>query len=487
MPRMQSTRYVVAGGGNPTRVAREQIIPLHVPSPRLNVSVTAGGSASVGTYGVAVVANRRTSDGTLIRSRPVIDAVTLTGGNQTINVTVTAIPWEQNASEIWYELYLTLTNLSVFYFYSMHPGSQTLSWVINTSPTAEGGLMYTAGGVLSAALAPLTAGFARTGSRLFLLDALRPDRVWISKAQVKGVSWEWPQGLVVVFPERLTGIVAMDGRLVGFSSSAAYVLSGAGPPVTGGGGFAPIERLGDVEEAGCTDPESILEAPGGVYFRNSRGYFFMSRGLQVTQVGLPVVGLEQDTIRSILVSRGLQREARFYHAAGVLVHRYSEESQGWYSWSDQVTDVTNGAAITKLRDYGVMDESLSSYEDGGVTDYQLDVLTGWINTKRVTGFFRMLWMYVLGTWQSTHSLQVDVYYDYSDSIMDTYTFAATTDPGNMLFRIKPSRQKCTAFRLRIRDTDRGGSYASVQLHAVGIEFARRPKTTLASSKTVEGE
>jgi hypothetical protein len=112
----------------------------------------------------------------------------------------------------------------------------------------------------------------------------------------------------------------------------------------------------------------------------------------------------------------------------------------------------------------------SAYGDAGAP-YTTTIDTGWLSLAGVTGYQRILNIVFLGDHKGPCKFVVDVMYDFSETVVDTYEFDTTTlqstvygvstpygtgtfggdTDGVFRLKLKPSKQKCTSVKLRLRD------------------------------------
>jgi hypothetical protein len=94
----------------------------------------------------------------------------------------------------------------------------------------------------------------------------------------------------------------------------------------------------------------------------------------------------------------------------------------------------------------------------------MSIETGWISLANVTGFQRFYKMYMVMDNLSPYTVTVSLAYDYGDYV-DSTTFTDTTDSRIIIY---PSKQKCTAFRLKIEVAPNGSTEQSLNINYVGI-------------------
>ena len=148
--------------------------------------------------------------------------------------------------------------------------------------------------------------------------------------------------------------------------------------------------------------------------------------------------------------------------------------QGVYVWCK-----SNGRAY---------EEDTTSNTDAGAF-IQLRFVTSWISLAQLNGFQRIYRLIVLGDYEGAHSLRVRLGYDFTpeytyDTSVDAETVTgpgvwggeATWGSGSVwggaypleLFRVSPARQKCSAIRICIEDTQTSGYNEGFAIAGIGI-------------------
>lgn len=314
------------------------------------------------------------------------------------------------------------------------------------------------------------------GTPAFKLVAYHGDRLWLGGCEESGLVWfsqpfregEGPrfnEALRLNIGQPVTAIASMDSQLVVFSEDRIYVVSGSGPPATGGLdiGFATTVITTDT---GCSNPRSVVEMPLGLMFLGAKGIYLLERSLQVKFIGAPVREYVEDypDITSSVLTPDRQEvvfSARDSDSVSVrFAYNYTLEQ--WFT-DTFATEEYASADVVWDPDLGqrvyaglVNDGRVVREEPGTRTNWDgVQIVTPWIKLNTIQGWQRVRKAMILfdSGPQGGGGFTVEVGYDYSDSYSQTATFsviilaALTTEQVEVHF----AKQTCQAFRLRITE------------------------------------
>lgn len=148
-------------------------------------------------------------------------------------------------------------------------------------------VIYTEGDVLPADPWPAFDDFVITSNRMFAVSSEVPGTVYYSKLLEENIAPEFSASLVISLGRnrKLTGIGAIDDKVIVFSEREIFAIYDTGPDNTGANGDFVIDRLQTT--VGSTIPRSIVEIPEGLFFFSgiSNEFHLLSRDLQVHDIG----------------------------------------------------------------------------------------------------------------------------------------------------------------------------------------------------------
>ena len=272
-------------------------------------------------------------------------------------------------------------------------------------------------------------------------------------------------------PGAITGIAAMDDKLIIFKANTIYYLAGTGPDNTGANNdfTDPVFITGTV---GCINANSIVYTPNGIFFQSNKGIWVLNRNLTTEYVGAPV-----EAYNTIPVADGLSipnsNEVRLSIEPNVSMAIYNGlhvllNGLGQVLIEEPNTFIDGGnAGLMLMYDYYYQQWGTFRIKQGPV---QFSFKTAWFSLAGVQGFERAQWMNILGRYYSPHKLAISISYDYNDS--PSQSLVATSQnysepygddplygngspyggPGNVeQWRIFFNQQKCQSFQLQVQE------------------------------------
>lgn len=349
-----------------------------------------------------------------------------------------------------------------------------------------GETLYTLSGAEVGAIQPEGARIAMVnGRRVWLGGFYRRDRIQYSKLATAGspnedaIAPEFNEAFSFILPggERCTGLAGLDDKVVVLTESSLYLIAGSGPD--DGGRNDDFSGLSEINAAdGCTEPRSVVTYPGGVMYLGKEGFYRVGRGLDVSLVGDPVLDeiAAYPTVTSA-VSVPKRSQLRFTCLSAdqrysiVLIYDYSVKA--WLKW------IPLDSAGAQLRIVGscvhndvyhlletdgtVWKEDASTYYDDATRFVPMSVETGWIQAARQGGWQRVRNVSALASRKDPHNLSITLYQDFETGSSQTYqwTEAIIDTMAQPAVRLQPVmrvlRQKCTAIKIKIADTESASS------------------------------
>lgn len=453
-------------------------------------TATTGGSVGAGTYYYAFTYEWTDNQGNLHRSAPSIPiALTTTGSTSlnTINVPTLRLTYKvapnpvrivgyrySVAQPVWYQ-FTSITSPTVN---NPAADSVTITDGFADSSILGNTLLYTTGGVVENIAAPASIASALYKNRLFLVDAEDRNLLWYSKQVIENTPVEMSDLFTVyVAPTSgsqgstgpITALSAMDDKLIIFKRDAAYYMTGNGPDNTGAN-----NDFGDptyiTSSVGCTNPNSIVLTPNGIMFQSDKGIWLLARDLTTRYIGAPV---EQYNDQTVMAAQSIPatNQIRFILDNRItLMYDYYVDQWGTFNNTFAISATLYHNAHTYLNSFGqVFQETPGSYVDGS-TPVLMSFKTSWINIAGLQGFERFYFMYLLGTYITPFTLNVQIAYNYNPSA--TQAVIVTPDnysppyggealwgsgdfwggPSNVLSALVfPEIQKCQSFQITINE------------------------------------
>lgn len=379
---------------------------------------------------------------------------------------------------------------------------------INTSNVMEGledygqdlaESIYTTGGAEIEAVCPEGARFvAVAAGRLWLGDSWRRDRVSYSKpiapgsAAEQAIAPEFNEGFTYLLDsgQSVTAMASLDDKLIVFTASRIYMITGDGPDNGGRNNtFSGLTLING--DSGCIDARSIASTPEGIFYQSDAGIMLLGRGLDVRYVGGPVEDELNDYpyVSSAVVVPD-QTQVRFTvedqdpdaRQGCVLVFDYTMGV--WCKWEVYSAASTLVAPVSAcLHDgtYYIMDEdsqvwrySTTTYADNSTVYVPMTVETGWLQLAEQAGWKRVRRVDVMARKQNSHQLKVELFTDFNSTATTSHTFTnaaitAMPDESNVLLAaITPVVQKCSAIKVRVSCLDEGSTPNSAGYSLAGF-------------------
>lgn len=398
---------------------------------------------------------------------------------------VVAVVYRTKAnSDIYYKLPVTNANYN-------NINANYITPVNDTTPDSQlVEPLYTTGEVLDNDPPPPIGGLVVYRNRLFAIDSTNPLQIWYSKTVRYGVPVEWSGFQTInIDPSGgpVTGIAALDDKLIIFKRSQIRFISGQGPDNTGANNDFDGGSIFITADAGCTNLRSIVNTPEGLVFKSSKGIYIINRGLSVQYIGAAVEEFNGAFITSaILMAQNNQIRLTTDNNIA-LVYDYYVDAWCVFKPLNAVDSVIWNGKQSYIRSNGqIMNEASGIYTDNG-SFYPMKITTSWLNLSGIQGFERIYKFYVLGQYKSAHQLQIKLSYDYNNATYQTITvdpvvpsyyggspYGTGSYGGNYTpyqYEIRPQRQKCMNMRVTISELPVSGSLLEgVQISNLRFEY-----------------
>lgn len=438
---------------------------------------TVGGSLTTPeTYLVAITWEWTDQRGTVYRSAPTVDTVTLPVGQQSFDVVFYAGLITERPGDLLAVIWVTVPGAS-----GTGSPRRTAEILINTSTTetetfnvqavledAEALDLDLIGGVQ----ARVTDFVAVAGGRLWSRDTLFGSVARHSLFGVTGEGRSWDSVGVVQFDgapqEDLTTVQDLDGTVLLASRNAWWRVRGEGPGNTGVGAYAPPVLV--PSEIGPTDHCQVSLTPEGLAYGTPEGPCLLTRGLDVRDIGTQVMRqyeIESGVLVGVLYDP--RRKEVIWGDSTEPTLRWSLSTNRWGSDTGRtMRDLGRGTdgEIAILASDGrvlVQDPDDRVFGDGA-TAYTTVLGTPWIREptrgeKRFSSF-RILEFVLQGEFEGDHDLTVERYANLETTPRQTWTVPAATIAANIaaglpyIYRVRPTNESVFATRFVVTDDAR---------------------------------
>ena len=489
-------------------------------------TATSGGFMSDGVYQYSAIYRWTDNRGNVHQSAPSIPiTVTVSGGGstQTVDIDVPTLRVTKklyDRGDATIELFRTESNGTIFYkvttllapvLNDITVDSITIEDGVADSSIISNEILYTTGDVLDNIAAPACGLVTSHKNRLFISGLQNKNEIRYSKIARVGEGTAFNEALsIYVDPKggRITNLASMDSNLIVFKRDNIYRIAGDGPSDTGAGGsFTEPELIST--DVGCTDSNSVVLGPTGLFFKSAKGIYILDRSLTATYIGAPVEDFNSETITSTRLLDDVN-EIRFATSGGnILVYNYFFEQ--WSVFTGHfIIDATNyNNKYTAVTSSDVVLQETSGFKDSEAF-VNSKIATGWIRIGEMQGYQRAYRVSVLGQFKSKHQLKVSIYNDYSSVLVQEQVFDVNSimsvdegfygdgiygdgiygyeDNGVYQFQLHLKKQKCQAFRVVIEDiydnSDNDGSGEGAEITGITVEIgSMRGLNKLRTGKT----
>lgn len=449
-----------------------------------------------GTYTYQVIYKYTDLKGNIFRSATSIpqEIVLSSGpGANGVKITVPTVRLTyKNEGALVIEVYRASVAQPIFYLINISPVGYAPNNVLQLNdPTIDfisiydalpdsaiigGTIIYTNGGVVDDVGAPATNIVALWDDRLWLVDAEDPNLLWYSKQVIEGTPVEMSELLTFyVAPSiggqdptgPITALAPLDDKFIIFKKASMIYINGSGPDNTGANSnYSQPIAISSV--VGCSNQNSIVTTSIGLLFQSDKGIWLLGRDLSTKYIGAPVENYTQfnvNTLTQPLVVSGLvipeTTQVRFTLDTGVtLLYDYFFDQWSIFTGiTAQSSTLYNGLHTFIDQSGNVFQETPGVYADG-TNPVNMSLQTGWIDLTGLQGYERAYYFYLLGEYFSSHTLQLQLAYDYNPTIEQSTTITpAQVSPipvstSNVeQWRVFLQRQKCQAFQLTITEVD----------------------------------
>lgn len=444
-----------------------------------------GSGMDNGTYSYIVVFERADAQGNVSRSTtslPVSATTSAGAGLGRVTLTIDYYlmsAFLSGASTAIASVFRTEAGGETYYFVGSQPMNSlaanfTFVDSTNDSLIISRRILYTQGGILDREPAPACRQLVVHNNRLWGFSTVDPKMVFYSGDYVPGESpWFSTLQQFRIDPGGdITALASLDEKLIIFKRDRIFKVTGRGLNATGASSdLTPPDVI--TSDCGCVDSRSVVVIPQGVLFLSDKGLYMLTRGEELTFVGLPVDYYTNNysTITAATLMPTVM-EARFQ-----LVNTDSDEGIVLvYNYRDnRWTTHTNYAytASTERQDALVLDnqyytvdptanisvEIAGRFRDPNSSYVVSELETGWIKPAGKQGLVRFQRAVVLNELVEEHDLEIEIDKDYVNSTEQSVSFTAAelaALPQEQV-ALHIQNQQGEAWRFRQRDAESDAS------------------------------
>lgn len=464
-----------------------------------------------GTYRYAAVYEWTDAAGIRHQSAPTFsNSVTVASGPKPVWLVLESLPesmtLKTNPSVI-ISLYRTEANGIIFYritSLSSPTYNTPTTYQITYQDTQADSLiignevLYTTGGALENIAPPSPKLIAVNKTRCLIVPSEYPQEIWYTKESIDNTEQPgFNPGFIKAFDLKgkdITALTVIDDKIVAFKENKIFFFSGDGPNNLGQQDtFTEPDLI--TSDVGCKEPASITNTAEGAYFKSTKGFYLLSRDLNLEYVGRDVEAFNNEVVTSGTLVQDTN-QVRFTLKSGTaLVYDYFQRQ--WMTFNNhEVSDALlykQAYIYAKAETSSLFKETKDFYKDQNL-NIGLNIETGWIKLNSLQGFQRVRRGILVGNFKSDHKLKISIAYDYQDYYTDEIIWSAddlfdvtlygsealfgddeffgtNDDETTYQVRFHLPRQKCESIKFKFEDVVIGDSGASMEINHLMLEVA----------------
>lgn len=464
-----------------------------VNAPKINTNIVTAGLVPVGTYNYKVVYEFTDTNGQLTESlaSDPFKVIVASISKNTFDIEQPTLTRRVTSGYNGVRIALYRQNIATETEYKFI-GYDTFD---NVADNSSNKALYTSGDALQNTPPPLTNIFTVHADRLFCVDEENKSLVFFTRKMRPGYGFQFNTTVNYIVcnnnsagvSEVVTALGSIDDKLIVFKNNSIYVVFGDGPNGLGQGSFNDPKLLSS--DVGCRDPRSIVSTSEGLYFMSGKGIYLLDRSLAVSYIGADVEAYNSLEITSAILLPSIN-QVRFTTRTGVaLIYNYYVKQWSWFTNYDAQHATIWKGVYTHAKSSGKVRVESANFLDVAAV-ITLRVMLGWVKLQGIQSLQRIYRLMFVGDYKSSHSVTVNLSYDYEDYIWDTYNIALlgsdynrVTKPtqaqiysgandGIYQYEIHLKRQKCQSIKIELFDVSQTGeSFSLTGLSmTVGVKF-----------------
>ena len=464
--------------------------------PQITAGVSSVAGALTGSYTFKAIYEHTDGSGNTVRSsESIAKQITLASNNAIIGITVP--PWFSKRQNQKIKVYTTQTNGNSFnlvgtLFQLMRPvtlpDNFATTWLwspmdtlqiaalnyndTNVTAASKREIIYTSGGILPAFPLPSAITNVVHNNRVFCVPHYNKNLIRYTKPAQVGIATESFLGLDIIIESRggdIVELASLDEKLIVFKKNSIYGIQGDGVDASGNGSTFSVPYLIN-SPVGCSEPLSVVRIPDGIMFKSTNGIYLLNRSVTVSYIGAPVEKFNNEKIVSSVIIETENKVKFTTNAGNVLTYDYYYGV--WYTESNLAfvgTSLIQGKFCGVFNTGKVwLNNPTSCLRDGA--QYTMKVQTAWLKLKGLQGYARAYRIYLLGDYKDTHSINIDVSYDYNETVAHTVNYVPVSNSPSQPIqaRVNFERQKCQSVRLTFTDVSTGTTGNSLTMTDLSI-------------------
>lgn len=459
----------------------------------LLVSETANAGMPLGTYSYAGIYEHVDSNGNIHRSRPFAARTITTIGNNSVSIaflTTSSFGMSISTGSKKYRVVIYRTTKNGVIFYRLGAGNKSVNlYGVSTSPYEDKELdtdlisseqLYNTNGILDNTPLPPVKFLMAANNRIFSISSEDENLIYFSQLYIYGesINFTVPNNIrvdcgLLSRSGKAIALGSLDGKIIVFKDQSICYFAGYGPNQAGEQSDYTDPKLIS-SDIGIADVKSIVSIPDGIMFKSNKGIYLLDRSMQLTYVGFQVEDYNSEKVigTSNIIDRHI---VLFMTANRTMAFDYFQKK--WSLWTISGRSVTTYKKLPVFCNLSdrIMYQNTSSYLDGAVR-YSMKIITPWIKLSGIQNYQRIYKLMVLGTFFSSHTLNIKSYYDYNDSDFSSYTVSPLVGDEIYQYDVSIIKQKGQAMKFEISDSSASGTNKSFKLSNLSMILGQKKGT-----------
>jgi hypothetical protein len=434
-----------------------------------------GGGLGAGDYQYAFTYSYVSSSGEKTESRPVFSQMLTTTGAGTSAIATNVSPLTisiRDLTKCFLNVYRTKKGESIFYKVTsiQMGGTDNIYFYDSFTDAYLDGKesIYTTGGILPNSAIGACFSVCATKNRVFVASSENKTKIYFSKEKLTGYGFEF-NGLQYIdcnggqYEGEVTSIFGMDEKVIIAKDRFLLGIAGDGPNAAGGGSDFSIPQLISTD-VGVYDKNSVIMLPTGMMFKSQKGIYSLSRGLEVSYIGILVDKYAQSTV----YCSGMhpKKNLVFFGLSGkILVYDYLLGV--WFTWKGTLSTVDaistcfiNGEVYALNSNGLILKQNASFVDQYASPNYFENIITeietSWLEVGMVNGFQRLRRIMLLGKSFGSSSFDIKIMRDYDMTALETHTLVITEVSGQKIqANTHVANQKSSTVKINIKESGTG--------------------------------
>ncbi len=352
--------------------------------------------------------------------------------------------------------------------------------------------IYTQSGELENDSLPPSKYLLAAKDRIFSICADDENGIYYSKVYLPDTSINFSAFLYKrveaengILSEDFKSLSVLDEKIIMFKENSIYAFQGDGPTNSGtNDSFSIPYKV--TAEVGCSEPKSLVSTPLGLMFKTYKGIYLLDRGLNISYIGQDVEAYNSSTVVSSILHQNKNVVIFMFASTHAIAFDYQNAKWSTYLGYNGSDLAIYRNVLYTLKNYLVYSQSSTDFRVNSLNN-PMKVITPWLKVSGIENFGRVYRAMILGKFKSAHSLIVKTYYDYDETLFETFTINPLVTDDIYQYQINLSKQKCQSLKFEIYDSSTAGSYEGLELSDMSLIIGKKKGLNkISDSKAYQG-